>query len=120
MVQTEETLLKKRSFLGRLKQVTPRSDIYIGLFLSTFFINILGFALPIAILITYNRIIPHASVTTLTLMAFGVIIAVFLETVLRICRNYVSAWSDARFEHLASTQAMHHILDSRIKEYETS
>lgn len=118
MIKTKENLLKTKSLLDKLRATTPDSDIFIGLILATFFVNILGFALPIAIRITYDLIIPYHAVQTLMVMSMGIVIAILLESLLRICRNYVSAWADARFEHLASIQALRHILEAKLSYYE--
>jgi ATP-binding cassette subfamily C protein LapB len=56
-------------------------------------INLLGLALPLAILQVYDRIVPNSAVATLTLLIIGVCCAVVLETILRIARSHVIAWS---------------------------
>ena len=55
-------------------------------------INLLGLALPLAILQVYDRIVPNSAFATLALLIIGVCCAVVLETVLRIARSYVIAW----------------------------
>lgn len=55
-------------------------------------INLLGLALPLAILQVYDRIIPHAATATLSLLVLGTACALVMEMVLRIARNYVIAW----------------------------
>ena len=56
-------------------------------------INLLGLALPLAILQVYDRIVPNSAIATLTLLSIGVCCAVVLETILRIARSHVIAWS---------------------------
>lgn len=112
------SLLKKNRIFDRLKSVTPPSDINIGMLVSTFFINLLGLVFPIAILLIYSRVIRHASYNTLLILSMGVFIAISIDTLLRMCRNWISSWSDARFEHLASAQAVKHILHAKVNDYE--
>ena len=56
-------------------------------------INLLGLALPLAILQVYDRIVPHGATATLTLLMTGIACALVLEAILRITRSYVIAWS---------------------------
>src|SRR5215472_4390313 len=56
-------------------------------------INLLGLALPLAILQVYDRIVPHVATATLTLLMTGIGCALVLEAMLRITRSYVIAWS---------------------------
>ncbi|WP_195930480.1 peptidase domain-containing ABC transporter [Hyphomicrobium album] len=56
-------------------------------------INLLGLALPLAILQVYDRIIPRASWSTLFYLVLCVCIVVLLEAVLRVMRSQVIAWA---------------------------
>jgi ATP-binding cassette, subfamily C, bacterial LapB len=56
-------------------------------------INLLGLALPLAILQVYDRIVPHVATATLTLLMTGIGGALVLEAMLRITRSHVIAWS---------------------------
>jgi ABC-type bacteriocin/lantibiotic exporter with double-glycine peptidase domain len=49
-------------------------------------INLLGLALPLAILQVYDRIVPHGATATLTLLMTGIACALVLEAILRITR----------------------------------
>lgn len=120
MTIVSDDLIKKQPFFERLKKTTPMSDIVIGIILATFFINLLVLVFPIGLLLVYDRVIPHANLNTLILLVIGVFIAMGFETILRLARSYVTAWSDARFEHLATLQAFQHILKSQIQTYEVS
>jgi ATP-binding cassette, subfamily C, bacterial LapB len=65
---------------------------------ASIFINLLGLALPLAILQVYDRVIPHAATATLSLLILGTACALIMEMILRIARNYVIAW---RAMHMA-------------------
>jgi ABC-type bacteriocin/lantibiotic exporter with double-glycine peptidase domain len=56
-------------------------------------INLLGLALPLAILQVYDRIVPHVATATLALLMTGIGCALVLEATLRITRSHVIAWS---------------------------
>ena len=55
-------------------------------------INLLGLALPLAILQIYDRVIPHAATSTLLFLIFGVCLALLFESILRVARSQVIAW----------------------------
>ena len=57
------------------------------------FINLLGLALPLGILQVYDRIVPHSATSTLTYLMIGICGALVMETILRIARSHVIAWS---------------------------
>ncbi len=88
------------------------------LVLSSLVVNLLALAMPIMMLQTYDRILPHHGIGTLTLLVLGVITAVFLEMFLRIARSYLTSWSGAVFEHKTSCSAMEHILQSPMQRFE--
>jgi ATP-binding cassette, subfamily C, bacterial LapB len=61
--------------------------------LASIFINLLGLALPLGILQVYDRIVPHAAKSTLAYLVIGICCILILETILRISRSHVIAWS---------------------------
>lgn len=72
-----------------------------GLFdveVATVFINILGLALPLALLQIFDRVLPERDQAQLFWLAIGVSSALALEALLRIGRSYVSGWMGARFD----------------------
>lgn len=89
-----------------------------GILVSSLIINILSLAFPLMMLQIYDRIIPNMAMNTLVLLVIGVSTALFLEALLRISRSYISAWSDAKFEHTIGCRAFSHVLASDIKSYE--
>ncbi|WP_423062766.1 ABC transporter transmembrane domain-containing protein [Candidiatus Paracoxiella cheracis] len=91
-----------------------KSDVFWSVLLSSFAINLLSIAFPIALLQVYDRIIPNQSVNTLVLLLLGVLVALFIEMGLKICRAYLTNWSDAKFKFLMSNQLFHHLLFSKL------
>ena len=80
-----------RSFLRLL--IRTLSGLPADVIAASVAINLLGLALPLAILQVYDRIVPHAATATLTLLMTGIGCALVLEATLRIARSYVIAWS---------------------------
>ena len=68
-------------------------------------INVLGLALPLAILQVYDRIVPNAAASTLTLLMLGVFASLVLETALRVARAHVIGWAGMKLAWNASVEA---------------
>ncbi len=88
------------------------------LILSSLVINLLALAMPIMMLQTYDRIIPKHGQETLKILIFGVLIAIILEMILRIARSFLTSWSGAVFEHKTGCEALKHILNSSMEQFE--
>lgn len=82
------------------------------------FLNLLGLALPLALLQIYDRIIPNSSHGTLTLLLAGVASAVVLEGVLRVARADIISWGGTQFEHRAACDAFRHVMATPADELE--
>jgi ATP-binding cassette subfamily C protein LapB len=88
--------------------------------IATVTLNVLGLALPLALLQVYDRIIPASSLGTLVVLIIGVIVAMVLENILRLARTTATAWMGARFEHMASCAAFDRLLTAPIHKVEAS
>lgn len=82
------------------------------------FMNILGLALPLALLQVYDRIVPNAALDTLALLIIGVLTAVVLEVLIRVGRAITTNWIGAQFEHRASVGAYEKLLGADLVDYE--
>lgn len=99
-------------------------DIQAGLFpgryafstlvLPTLCINILSLALPFLTLQVYDRILPNPDGGTLPVLIAGILVAIMLETVLRMGRAYVMGWSSASFEHRTSVAAIRQMMNAEL------
>ncbi len=83
-----------------------------SLLLSTLAITILSLALPIMTLQVYDRILPNVGTGTLPVLIIGVCVALFLETLLRLCRSYIIGRAGASYEHRISCDAMQKLLNA--------
>ncbi len=111
----------KKVINEKISQLRPwgsKSDVLVGLIISSLFINILTLAFPLTLLQVYDRIIPNSALHTLLLLVIGVGIALLLESLLRVARSLVSAWADSRFEHISSCNALYRLLSSKLVDYE--
>jgi ATP-binding cassette subfamily B protein len=95
-----------------LRRVLP------GLGLSTFLMNILALALPLAILQILDRVVANQSLETLALIVIGVVIALILEEVLRAVNLLVTSWLGARFEHNTSVAALERLMHVPLQQYQ--
>ncbi len=102
----------RQASLPRISQ--SRTDII----LASTALNILALALPIMILQVYDRIVPNNAVDTLMLLIVGVGIAVILEAFFRLGRSYITAYSGARFEHIAGCRALAKTMGTDIVRFE--
>lgn len=74
--------------------------------LASALVNVLGLAIPIAVLQIYDRIIPHKAVATLALLMSAVVLASALDGVLRIARSHIAGWAGARFTYRSYVGAL--------------
>lgn len=77
--------------------------------------NILGLVLPMAILQIMDRVVLNQSLETLTLLAIGVIVGLFVEELLQEVNGLVTSWLGARFEHIAGVDALNRLMHVSIQ-----
>lgn len=92
-----------RSFLRLL--VRTLSTLPGDVVAASIVINLLGLALPLGILQIYDRIIPNSATATLAMLSIGIGIALLMETILRIARSRVLAWSAMKAAWSANVDA---------------
>lgn len=82
------------------------------------FINLLGLAMPLALLQIFDRVIPGSGLGASVWLIIGVGSALVLEALLRMGRSYVGSWMGARFEHLAGCGAFERLLGASIVDFQ--
>lgn len=80
-------------------------------------INVLGLALPIAILQMYDRVIRHQSLSTMVVLTLGVLAALGLEFALRVLRARIMSAEGARYDHRESRTALDRLLAADINAF---
>lgn len=84
----------------------------LSVYVATFAINILGLALPLAVLQVYDRVIPNQSYATLTIFAIALTTVFAIDTVLRISRFAITSWSASAFTQIAMIDAAERLVQS--------
>ncbi|MGI9383647.1 MAG: peptidase domain-containing ABC transporter [Methyloligellaceae bacterium] len=69
------------------------ADLPVSVLLASFFVNLLGLALPLAMLQIYDRILPNQSTDTLLFLCIGLLVVVLMEALMKLIRSYVMGWS---------------------------
>lgn len=81
-------------------------------------IGVLSLALPVALLHVYDRILASAGIGTFWMLASGVVVAVLLETLLRIVRAGIVARAGAAWEAEAHARTMDRLFNTPIAAFE--
>ncbi len=81
-------------------------------------INLLSLALPLFILLIYDRILPNAAVDTLVVLAGALVVVVLVDAGLRLGRAHILNWNATTFEHRTNCQAVDHLLAADANDYE--
>jgi ATP-binding cassette subfamily C protein LapB len=82
--------------------------------------NTLAFAVPLAVMQIYDRVIPNASLGTLQLLTLGLFIALLLELVFKLVRMRVIEWHAAGALYRAQIAAGERLLAARSALFETT
>ena len=86
----------------------PR-DVVIG----SVFANVLGLAMPLAILQVYDRVLPNASTDTLLVLMLGVVCVLTADGVIKVARAAVVGRLGASFNHQAHKELFRRVLDAK-------
>lgn len=74
--------------------------------------NILGLAMPLAVLQVYDRVLPNASLNTLWVLIAGVVTVLIADGVIKVSRAAVVGRLGAGFNHQAHKELFRRILDA--------
>ncbi|NOT42271.1 MAG: ATP-binding cassette domain-containing protein [Alphaproteobacteria bacterium] len=99
-----------------LHRIWMRSDVMAA----SLAINILGLALPIAILQTYDRVMRHHALSTLIVLALAVVASFALEFALRVLRARIMSAEGARYDHRESRRALSRLLATDVESFRKS
>ncbi|MGX1497096.1 ATP-binding cassette subfamily C protein LapB [Labrenzia sp. MBR-25] len=77
---------------------------------ASIFANIMGLALPLAILQVYDRVLPNASTDTLLVLVLGVIVFLITDAVIKVSRTAVVGRLGAGFNHQAHMELFRRVL----------
>src|SRR4051794_5131648 len=88
--------------------------------LASVVINLLALATPLFMMTVYNKVINHAALQTLDVLAIGMVALVAFELLLRSLRGYITAHAGARLEAAIGSDLVHHLLQLPYRYYETN
>ncbi|MGI9409994.1 MAG: peptidase domain-containing ABC transporter, partial [Hyphomicrobiaceae bacterium] len=86
---------------------------------ATVMINILGLALPLAILQVYDRILANHSLGTLLWLMIALCAVIVLEAVLKLLRFYLMSWSATKAAFISESDAVGRILSAPATDVES-
>jgi len=122
MMDTSKTSLKDNFLktIGNqiLESFTPLKDELKWIVTSSVVINVLALTTPLVMLQIFDRILAKGSMDTLALIMGGALIAVGVESLIKILRSHLSAWIAARFEHRAMMNVTSRMLAMPMHEFE--
>lgn len=104
-----------------LPEASPRRRLWAQsrqLIAASLLIGVLSLALPIALLHVYDRILASAGIGTFWMLASGVVVALVLETLLRIVRAVLVARAGAAWEAAAHVRTMDRLFNAPIAVFE--
>jgi ATP-binding cassette, subfamily C, bacterial LapB len=95
------------------------SPVTLSIIIASLISNMLALALPFAVLIVYDRVIPNASDHTLLLLCGGVVLAVAIDVLVRIARGYIVVFRASRYGHRAFMAGVTKIVSADPKAFQT-
>ncbi|MEP1572536.1 peptidase domain-containing ABC transporter [Roseibium album] len=107
-------------FLPRMRVKHSPSDKWISsprlprdVIVGSIFANILGLAMPLAILQVYDRVLPNAATDTLLVLMLGVVCVLAADGVIKVARAAVVGRLGASFNHQAHKELFRRVLDAK-------
>lgn len=92
-------------------EITRRfRKVAVHLLLMTFVINVLALAVPIFIMVTYDKVIGARSTETLWYMALGMMVAMIADIILRSLRAQVIGQIGGRLDYILSAESFRQIM----------
>ena len=89
----------------------PRAATF-SIALASLISNLMATALPIGILIVYDRVLPNASDQTLALLRLGILAAVGIDVLVRMARGVIVRHRAARYGHRAYLGGIEQVLSA--------
>lgn len=81
--------------------------------IASIFANVLGLAMPLAVLQVYDRVLPNASTDTLLVLTFGVVCVLAADGLIKVARAAVVGRLGASFNHQAHKELFRRVLDAK-------
>lgn len=91
------------------------SGLPVNVVLASVLSTLFGLAMPLTVLHVYDRVLPNHATDTLTVLIIGLVIVLMMDSLLKITRSFVVAWSAAVFTQNADVEAIRRIVYSSNK-----
>lgn len=90
-----------------------------AIYVVSLFINLLALALPVVVLLVYDRILPNRASEILSVLMIALVGVLILDAAMKVARAYMVGWIAARHEYGLSGEAVSRILHASSSEIET-
>lgn len=97
-----------------VKYRNPLRDVLIG----SFFLQLMGLVSPIFFQLVIDKVLVHQSMTTLDVLAFGLLVILIFETIMSGLRNWLFAHTTNRVDSELSSKMFRHLLNLPISYFE--
>lgn len=87
---------------------------YSEIFIASFLINLFALAVPLFIMNVYDRVVPNQAVSTLWVLASGILIVLLFDFIMRNLRAYFIDAAGRNLDVQLSKNIFHHLLDTRM------
>lgn len=98
-------------FWGALAEQMP---VYRDVLAAALLINVMALAMPLFVMNVYDRVVPNRAIETLWVLAFGVVLVIGVDLVLRLLRGYFIDLASARIDLQLSASIMERVLGVRL------
>ncbi|MGI9525181.1 MAG: type I secretion system permease/ATPase [Hyphomicrobiaceae bacterium] len=107
-VDEPQRVKRQRSwFWGTVVQFWPS---YVQVFIAAAFVNVLGIAAPLFIMNVYDRVLPNKALTTLWVLAIGIVAAIVFDFIFKSLRNALIGQVGQRADIRLASRLFEHIL----------
>jgi HlyB family type I secretion system ABC transporter len=104
--------LWRESIQGRLRPVLWELGI------ASVVINLLALAMPLFLMTVYNKVVNHAALNTLDVLALGMLSLLAFEWLLRSLRGYIASHTGARLDAAIGSEVVHHLVHQPYRAFE--
>ncbi len=87
--------------------------------LAAFFLQIIGLATPILTQVVIDKALVHHSISTLNVIAIGMVIVAFFEIIMTMARSYIFTHTTSRIDVTLSARLFNHLFSLPLRYFET-
>lgn len=95
--------------------IRQNRKVYRDVLLAAFFVNLMALVMPLFVMNVYDRVVPNQAVDTLWVLAFGAVMAITADLLLRLMRTWFVDLAATRADVTVSARIMQKILGQRLE-----